>query len=675
MEASHHVKLLIMQNKLFILILLLSPKLFFAQNITDSVFEIKSISVVAGKLFDKKLAGMKEMAIDSSVFNYKVNLSLSELLSENTTVFIKNNGRGALATASFRGTSASHTQVTWNGININDPMTGMVDFSLIPVYVIDEMNVKYGTASVYEQSGGLGGSINIGNKVNWDNKFGLKYLQGFGSYSSFDEFLKVGFGNKNYQVKTRVYHNFSQNNFTFINRGIANIDPKTGLLTNPLDTNSNADYSKHGLLQEFYFRPDYRNIFSVKYWGQNSERTIPTATTYEGPDNSNLNNQSDETHKFVADWKHISEKSKFILQTGFSHKQLHYSLKNKVSGVGLISAVYSKSSQKSILNTARFNYNFNSSFDFESSLSYNYFKVSSVDTVKQTAYNTDRKELSAFLALHKNFAERLNINLMFRQEFIDYELQPIIPFLGFDFRILKGVDLFLKGNAARNYHTPSLNDLYWQPGGNSDLLPENGNSVEIGFEYAYKLNNKLLKTEITSYRSDIKNWIIWIPTYKGYWEPQNIKRVLSQGFEFNFSLKGKINNLTYKFSGNYAYTNSVNYGDSQVWGDESYGKQLVYVPLHSGNIFLNLAYKSFELNFQHNYFSERYTTSSNDISRRDWLYPYFMNDISVSKEFSIKKIKFSTEFKIYNLFNETYHSILYRPMPKRNYTFILIIKL
>ena len=195
---------------------------------------------------------------------------------------------------------------------------------------------------------------------------------------------------------------------------------------------------------------------------------------------------------------------------------------------------------------------------------------------------------------------------------------------------------------------------------------------EIGIEFYKDIKKHSLHTEITAYRSDINNWIIWIPSYKGYWEPKNIKRVLSQGIEFDVTLKGSISKINYQLSGNYAYTKSINYGDPIVWGDESYGKQLVYIPLHSGNLLINLKYKGFYITYQHNSYSERFTTSSNDVSRRDWLYPYFMNDIIIGKEFNTKKFKISTEFKVYNILNETYHSILYRPMPKRNYMLLVM---
>jgi len=120
------------------------PLLANAQGIQDYVYQIPEVVKTAERIFKKETAGMKQTKVDTLVLLEKKSVSLSELLSENTPVFIKSHGRGALATASFRGTAASHTQVTWNGININSPMTGMVDFSLIPVYVIDDMNLKHG---------------------------------------------------------------------------------------------------------------------------------------------------------------------------------------------------------------------------------------------------------------------------------------------------------------------------------------------------------------------------------------------------------------------------------------------------------------------------------------------------------------------------------------------------
>jgi len=647
----------------------------YAQGIIDSVFQIKGVEITADQVFVKEEAGMKQTEVDTVILQEKAIFSLSDVLSENTSVFIKNHGRGALATASFRGTSASHTQVSWNGIRINSPMAGMVDFSLIPVYLIDNLNLKHGSASMSEQGGGLGGSVSIQNSVKWDGSTRIKYLQGIGSYRTYDEFLQLGVGIKKVQLKSRLYHNFSKNDYTFINRGIGSLDPESGRVIHPLDTNDQADYKRFGMLQEIYFRPHSDHLLSLKYWGQSADRTIPRPTSYEGPDNSNLNSQHDLDHRVVTDWHYYRQGGKLLVRSGYSGKQLVYSQKNQVPGLGMISTIFSESRIHSLFNTLSYAMDVSPDFSAEGAAHLNYHKVSSRDTVSKNGYDQQRAEFSLFMAFRRSFADRFNLNLMLRQEWFDRDRAPFSPYLGFDIKLLDGAELVLKGNLARNYHQPALNDLYWQPGGNPDLLPEVGLTAEAGLEYQHIFSGNRLKSELTLFRSDIDNWIIWIPSYKGYWEPTNISKVLSKGMEYSVQLQGEFHKLHYRLAGTYAYTRSVNYGDSQVWGDESYGKQLVYIPLHSGNFMVHISYSKFFITYQHNSYSERYTTSSNDLTRRDWLYPYFMNNLVAGRQFRIKNADFTAELKVFNLFNETYHTILYRPMPGRNYNLVIMMKL
>ena len=444
----------------------------FSQGMQDSVYAIKEVAVTAERIFLKEQAGMKQTDVDTMILQQKMAHSLSDLLSENTSVFIKNHGRGALASASFRGSSASHTQVSWNGININSPMAGMVDFSLIPVYIIDELSLNHGSASLADGSGGIGGSINISNQAGWGEKNRLAYMQGIGSYNTYDEFLKLSFGRGKVRSKTRVYHNYSKNDYPFINRSIGRIDPASGDITNPLDTNDHADYTRYGVLQELYYRPRDSHIFSLKYWGQFADRTIPRPTSYEGPENSNLNSQTDTDHRLVADWKYYGEKGKVMLRSGIAAKRLEYSQLNRVPGLGVIPAIFSESRQESFLNTLSYSGGSQEDFSWEGSLDLNQHQVISADTVSGAGYEGGRSELSLMWALRKSFQDRVNLNLMLRQEWVDGKRVPLIPYFGMDVRLIEGKDLILKGNIARNFHQPALNDLFWQPGGgNTTFYP------------------------------------------------------------------------------------------------------------------------------------------------------------------------------------------------------------
>ena len=61
-------------------------------------------------------------------------------------------------------------RLTWNGININHPMLGQSDLSLIPAGLIDDIQIYYGGASMPLNSGGIGGIINLETKPVWKKR-------------------------------------------------------------------------------------------------------------------------------------------------------------------------------------------------------------------------------------------------------------------------------------------------------------------------------------------------------------------------------------------------------------------------------------------------------------------------------------------------------------------------
>ncbi|WP_289191881.1 TonB-dependent receptor, partial [Bacteroides acidifaciens] len=142
--------------------------------------------VVWGKRPMKDI-GVQKTTFDSIALKENIALSMADILTFNSSVFVKSYGRATLSTVAFRGTSPSHTQVTWNGMRINNPMLGMTDFSTIPSYFIDQASLLHGTSSVNETGGGLGGLVRLGTIPDVAEGVNLQYVQGVGSFSTFDE--------------------------------------------------------------------------------------------------------------------------------------------------------------------------------------------------------------------------------------------------------------------------------------------------------------------------------------------------------------------------------------------------------------------------------------------------------------------------------------------------------
>ena len=106
----------------FVLVLSIASLHLNGQNpvLTDT-FKIQEV-IIPGRQISSAQPGYKFYDIDSlSLKDYSLS-PLTDVLDENASLYIKNYGSGGTATSSFRGTLAGHTKVTWNGININDPM-------------------------------------------------------------------------------------------------------------------------------------------------------------------------------------------------------------------------------------------------------------------------------------------------------------------------------------------------------------------------------------------------------------------------------------------------------------------------------------------------------------------------------------------------------------------------
>ncbi|MBO7314452.1 MAG: Plug domain-containing protein, partial [Alistipes sp.] len=84
---------------------------------------MEGVSIVGNRPI--KEIGIQQTPIDSVALKENIALSMADVLTFRSSVFVKSYGRATLSTVAFRGTSPSHTQVLWNGLRINSPMLGM----------------------------------------------------------------------------------------------------------------------------------------------------------------------------------------------------------------------------------------------------------------------------------------------------------------------------------------------------------------------------------------------------------------------------------------------------------------------------------------------------------------------------------------------------------------------
>lgn len=660
--------------------------LTFSAMAEERTVAIREITVLGQR--PMKEIGVQQTKLDSVALKENISLSMADVLTFNSSIFVKSYGRATLSTVAFRGTSPSHTQVSWNGMKINNPMLGMTDFSMIPSYFIDDASLLHGTSSVNETGGGLGGAVKLSTKPADADGFGVQYIQGIGSFKSFDEFLRLTYGNDHWQISTRAVYSSSPNDYKFLNRDKKEnvYDENMNIIDQyyPVERNRSGSYKDLHILQEVYYNTGKGDRLGLNAWYINSNRELAMLTVDHGSDTDFDNRQREQTFRGVLSWDHIRRNWKVAAKGGYTYTWMAYDYKRDLGNGVMAHMTRSRSSINTIYGQAEGEYYIGNKWLFTANLSMHQHFVESRDkniVLQQggngiLGYRKARPELSGSVSAKWRPTERLGMSLVIREEMFGREWTPIIPAFFIDGVLSKRGNIAAKASVSRNCRFPTLNDLYFLPGGNPDLKKESGWSYDAALSFAVgKQNVYSLSGSASWFESFIKDWIIWLPTTKGFFSPDNIKDVHAYGVELQADLNVALTKeWQLGLNGTFSWTPSINVGEPRTPADKSVGKQLPYVPERSSTITGRLSWRRWVFLYKWCYYSERYTMSSNDISLSGKLPPYFMSNISLEKSIPLKHIELSAKGVINNLFNEQYLSVLSRPMPGINFQIFLGIK-
>jgi outer membrane cobalamin receptor len=648
-----------LRRYLILLIPLFSGFVLHGQTLNDTL-KIREVQVF-GKRSPLE-TGLKITRTDSLAIASSLTTDLSELLVLNTPLFIKSYGRGSAATASFRGTSSTHTRVIWNGIALNSPMRGSADLSLLPVMFIDEAWLLHGGSSLSESSGALGGSIQLSNKPDWGTNGYATALIERGSFNSGTYLVRIQAGKDRFRSITRFMLGHSDNDFPFFN---------VGVLPFRHDTLKNAGYRKLGALQEFYFRSHSENISVLRFWAQTNQRDLPQLMSYEGGRREEY--QHDEQIRVQFEKKDYQSRLNYHFFTGFNYTALRY--RRYITDPWFLNDD-ARSMESSLFSQLKVRSRLTRQLHFSGSVEMNYHWIDVLNLARNSGYMEDRLEGSGMIHAELRPGEHWGAFMLVRTDWYDNQWIPLVPSVGAEVQLINPIPALLKLNLSRNFNKPSLNDLYWIPGGNPELQPEDGFTADFGISTESRQTG-IWKNEVSFFYSLIDNWILWQPAANGawYWEAANVRKVISRGVEYNFSSQLQLKRIRVKWSGNYAFTRSTNENAlSSI--DKSRGKQLIYTPKHLGNLNAAAMYRSWTLKGSLGYTGRRYTQSSNEWNYYESvLNPFWLASLTVERTWDIsQQLLLYTQIKADNLLDAGYQQILWRPMPGRHYSISLALK-
>ena len=659
-------RLLVILSILFVLSITVS-----AQN--DTIM-LENIEISASYINNKVQQKTMERKIDTAIMKRLQTVSLSQLLIQHSPVFIKTNGPGGTASASFRGTTASHTLVLWNGFQLNSPTLGEVDFSMIPVFFTDEVSLQWGSKTS-ANSGGLGGVVNIANSQKFSEGLILDVRQTYGSFNTWGSYLTVGYSAKNFIARVKAYRNSSDNDFTYIN--IATI-PHQEM------KQKNADFVDFGFMPEVQAR--FKNsLLTFVSWNQFSHRNYPQImpnvfnNTKEYADN-------DFSRNFLS-YKYYWNSGRVEVKSSYFHEVQTYFLESYTSNGNPVTQNHSLNKSDVFRQIIDLQQDLYKSWKLYAKIQWDNEKVTSsnydsmpeliegrlVESVVSTGSTTGGKTrniLSFYAAVDGKIYKDLDLRMTLRNDIVDDKSVGFFPTATFTYRTPFVKGLSFNAGYSHNYRNPTLNDLYWNPGGNENLKGENGKTVDFDINYLYENLNFNLDLRTGLYYSKVKDWIQWVPTTYRYWMPKNVSEVMAQGAEFHLKANYRYALWNFTLSGNYVYSHTTDESEYAQQYDSD-GKQLIYIPKHHANAFVEVRWKTWSLNYTFEFTGKR-TTSMNDDDFFAYDLPYYtLHHLSLGKQLN----KIRLEFRINNLTNNDYQTVLWRAMPGRSYEVYLEFKL
>lgn len=585
--------------------------------------------------------------IPQAIINNFQNTTLQQLLEMHSNVFVKNYGISTLSTISIRGSSAAQTQVNWHGVNINHAATGLTDFSTLAVSMFDNIDIQYSSSF---KNTSLSGSVNLDDsKPEFKRDFKMKAALGYESLQNISALASVLYSDQVVYNKTKIMVNHAQNRYSFYNED-----------KDERQSNTHAKSKQIGVMNDFAVNIRSKHVLSIYSWLQHTQREIP-ATTFEP---FSAKEESISSFRNIFEFK---PKGNDYYSTTSSLATLldHYSYED--STVHIQSKVFTLTLPYS--QTFHLKFNRNNNFYFKLMGRSSFMLNQSNNNLHTIGFN------SSFT--RENILKRIAVKLFVQKEISNIFSLPMVYSLSTNVKIKYGLDAY--ANLSSNYRMPTLNELYYNPGGNIELKPEISRNIESGFNYTKTYHQHSLLLGTAFYKRKVDQWIAWYGN--SILTPHNIQQVESKGFEMNLNYDVILKKYqkpvvgydiiligrkypsytTFKSSILYAYTLSTTQ-QSAIANDYSIGKQIPYVPRYQFKMSVGFQHKNLEMHLVQTYTGYRFVTTDES----QYLKPYAISTLWAAYHYRYQALKGAINLRFNNILNTAYQSIVGRVMPGRN---------
>lgn len=573
--------------------------------------------------------------------------SLLDIIDQQSALFVKSYGVNGVSNVNFRGGKAEHSRIYYKEADLSLLNIGQLDLSLYPIGAGNFGSLSYGDAAKELGGDAINGALSFGQFYTRYDTLNVMTSLAYSSLLNVNGLAKVEAKlNDKMNASAFIQYSGGENRFTFTN---------PYLLENKLDTMKNSTFSDLAGGVDLQWKQQ-ENKWSFSTWHKHLFRQIPP-----GNSQTSITDESLEDNVHFASIGFQRDRKLKVSYTG-AWLANNNNYRNALVGLNDVNSIHSFQNILKIGDGRRMN----GPISWTNVIRSNYSMANSpgLDGAKSI------HDLSYYGKASYQFVHKFRITVGLRTGINNAELIGLLPSASITYRPKLNNHFVVMANSSINKRYPTLNELYWSPGGNLNLQEERIAISELGIKINRKLKFGSLSSSLFAYFNITDNWTQWVPGAT-YWSPINLKQVVSKGLELDISLKNnQYRKLRYNLGLKVNYNLTLN---KEVY-DSAFvepNNEVIYNPNWNVNVLASLSYKTWTLNYHQPYVS-RYFISNDNL--------YFMPSYSTANFRIIKSFKkhfsdWRLAFVIDNILDWQYQVIPGRPMPGRVYSLNIVYNL
>ncbi|MCE4565534.1 TonB-dependent receptor [Maribellus sp. CM-23] len=680
-------------NRKFSLILLLYlflPFCLIAQSKLDSVQHIDEVRITAAKTSAKAIIPAQQL--EGAQLKALNSFSVADAIRYFAGVQLKDyGGVGGLKTVDIRSMGTNHMGVFYDGIQLGNAQNGQIDLGKFSLDNIESISLYNGQKSDIFQPArdyGSSGSVYLRFRRPHFNKQEKQHLKATFRTGSFDlvnpSFLYERKLSETVSASLNTEYIYSSGKYKFRYKRVLPGSNEVAYDTTAIRTN--GDIYAFRVEAGLYGRINDGN-WELKTYFYDSERGIPGAIV----NNRWMNAQRQwDTNFFVQGGarKVLTDKYDVMLKFKFANDRMRYLNPDTtlmyIDNTFRQGEAYVSLAQKYAITGF---WDVSLSADFQRN-----WLESDLDDMVYPTRNSTLIALATAIDLGKIKAQASILATLINEKISSGKntanqagsapnKEEFTPAVFFSYAPFAAQNLSFRAFYKHIFRMPTFNDLYYTDIGNIQLQPEFTHQYNLGLKYSKSYEQQTLahwELQIDGYYNEVRNKIVAVPKGSGMyrWMMMNLGKVEIRGLDVSSKAVFHLpRNVLFHVKGTYTYQKAQDFTRRKNPELEkiTWGGQIPYIPWHSGSLIVSGGYQNWQLNYSFIYVGERYHNSAN--IRENYEQPWYTNDMSLLKNFSLKESNLKIALEVSNLLSQDYEVVLNYPMPKRNYKITLTFEL